>query len=297
MSRLPLRLVLLAVVAAAVAAGTIGFASQARSGEGVPLSKLPQVTHIHGMAVGAADPSQLLLATHHGFFVVTPDGVATRVSETRDDFMGFTPHPTEPSVFYASGHPERGGNLGFVASRDGGRTWRQLSKGVGGPVDFHQMDVSKADPQVIYGAYRGIQVSRDGGRTWRSVGGQPDGLIDLAASARDTETLYAATQSGLFVSGDGGRVWQPAYPLRRPASLVEVTADGRIYAFVVGSGLIRASEPRLDWETLADSFGEHIPIHLAADPVDEDRLYVATHHGAVLASEDGGRSWAAFAPR
>ncbi len=79
--------------------------------------------------------------------------------------MGFTPHPADESVLYASGHPAGGGNLGFIVSRDGGRGWSSLSPGVGGPVDFHQMDVSKADPSVIYGAHGGLQASRDGGRT------------------------------------------------------------------------------------------------------------------------------------
>src|SRR3546814_5804623 len=65
--------------------------------------------------------------------------------------MGFTPHPADPEVLYASGHPAGGGNLGFIVSRDGGQSWAKLSDGAGGPDDFHQMDISKADPQVIYG--------------------------------------------------------------------------------------------------------------------------------------------------
>ena len=91
--------------------------------------------------------------------------MATRISDNQNDYMGFTPHPSDSNVFYASGHPASGGNTGFAVSEDGGRTWRQLSKGVRGPVDFHRMDVSRADPGVIYGVYRGLQVSRDGGHT------------------------------------------------------------------------------------------------------------------------------------
>ena len=34
--------------------------------------------------------------------------------------------------FFASSHPERGGNPGVLSSSDGARTWRQVSAGVNG---------------------------------------------------------------------------------------------------------------------------------------------------------------------
>src|SRR5918996_5005201 len=83
--------------------------------------ELAQVTHFHGLAVDATDSSRLYLATHDGLFVVEPDGTAHPVSEMRDDLTGFTPHPKKPSIFYASGHPAGGGNLGVITSTDGGK--------------------------------------------------------------------------------------------------------------------------------------------------------------------------------
>lgn len=275
--------------AAAIVAGL--FVARSSSDSTTTVAALLQRTHIHGIAVDRNDPSRLLLATHHGFHVVAPDGTVTQVSETGDDFMGFTPHPTDPSIFYASGHPAGGGNLGFIESRDGGKTWRQLSKGAQGPVDFHQMDVSKADPKVIYGAYGGLQVSRDGGKTWSVVGPEPDRLIDLAASAKDPETVYAATESGLQISMDGGKSWQPTKLTGQPVSLVEVAADGRVFAFVVGAGLMQSAEGSPKWETVSNDFGDRILLHLAADPTNAHRLYAVTHESDILASADGGRNW------
>ncbi|ATU92254.1 hypothetical protein B5P45_00185 [Phyllobacterium zundukense] len=69
-------------------------------------------THIHGLAVDRNDPSQLLVATHHGLFRVTGDGNAKLISVVQD-FMGFTPDPSDPNSLFASGHPAGGGNLGF----------------------------------------------------------------------------------------------------------------------------------------------------------------------------------------
>jgi photosystem II stability/assembly factor-like uncharacterized protein len=211
--------------------------------------------------------------------------------------MGFTPHPTDPSILYASGHPAGGGNLGFIASGDGGRCWSQLAEGVGGPVDFHQMDVSPADPKTIYGAYGGnLQISRDGGQEWQVVGPAPEGLIDLAASSRDPNTLYAATQGGLLKSQDGGMNWEDAHWLRQPATMVHVTPDGWVYAYLVGTGLIRTAEPKLTWHTVSGSFGDEYVLHFAVDPTTKGQLYAVimhaqTHRQAIVASRDGGKTW------
>ena len=260
------------------------------------IAKLSEKTHVHGIAVDPKDPSKLLLATHHGFHIASSDGAVEQVSDTSDDFMGFTPHPADSSVLFASGHPARGGNTGFIVSRDGGKTWEQLSEGVGGPVDFHAMDVSKADPNIIYGAYEQVQVSQDGGESWEIAGPRPTGLIDLAASAKDPNTIYAATEAGLLISMDAGRSWQPTKVTGQPVSVVHVAGDGRIFAFVVGIGLVQGEEGSAKWETLSDDFGNRFLLHLATDPSNADRLYAVTQESEVLASQDGGRTWQPFGP-
>ncbi len=284
----------LAGIAVVAAAGLpVG---QALSAGGTTVNSLAQKSHFHGIAVDPGDPSRLFLATHHGLFQVATDGKARRISKTRDDFMGFTPHPTDPSILYASGHPVGGGNLGFIVSRNGGRSWTQISKGVRGPVDFHQMDVSRADPKFIYGSHGGLQISNDAGQSWRLAGPTPKGMIDLAVSAKDVNTLYAATRSGLLKSADAGRSWQSAYIVRRPVTMVQVNSRGDVYAFVVGTGLIRTKEPGLNWRTIGGGLGNNYILHLAADPTDDRKLYAIafnpnTRNNTVLASRDGGRSW------
>lgn len=263
----------------------------------VPVAELPQHTHIHGIAVDRNDPTRLFIATHHGFFVATADGMATRLSPVQD-FMGFTPHPNDPAMLYASGHPATGGNLGFLASSDGGATWAQLSLGLGGPVDFHQMDVSPIDPNTIYGAYGGIQVSRDGGLTWTMAGPEPEGLVALAASATSPGRLYAATRIGLWASNDDGKSWQEGPFGLDIVSMLKVEPGGTIFAFVVGQGLMQASEIDLaKWTVLDNGFGERALLHFAVDPSNPNRMYGVTQDSEVVASTDGGRSWQAFGPQ
>ena len=261
--------------------------------------ELAQLTHFHGLAVVPAETSRLYLATHNGLFIVEPNGTAHPLSEMRDDLMGFAPHPTDPSILYASGHPAGGGNLGVVVSTDGGKSWTRLAEGVEGPVDFHQLDVSPADPRTIYGAYVGqLQLSRDGGQTWKVVGPAPKGLIDLAASSEAPSRLYAATQGGLLKSEDAGKTWENAYWSREPATMVHVTPDGAVYAFVVGTGLIETAEPKLSWQTVSKhGVGGDYVRHFAVDLTSHNKVYAITFNPenkaqAVLASTDAGESWA-----
>jgi photosystem II stability/assembly factor-like uncharacterized protein len=278
-------------IAAVLAFATL--ALPAAAADSIPLAELDKQTHYHGLAADPADPSRLYLATHHGFYRVGPDGTATRLSQVQD-FMGFTPHPTDPSVFYASGHPSNGGNLGFLMSLDGGANWTQVSPGANGPVDFHQMDVSPADPQVIYGVYGDLQVSRDGGKNWAIVGQPPEGLIALAASATSAKRIYGATQMGLMVSDDSGATWRALAFGGQPVSMVATGPNGALYAYVVGSGLMSATEAKPEtWSSLSSD--PRIQLHLAIDDKDPNRLFAIAYEGGIIRSDDGGRTWRNFA--
>ncbi len=286
----PMRLLFCAIAAAALAMAAAPFVP-ARA-QSVAVSALPSQTHIHGLAVDRQDPNYLLIATHHGLFRAGPDGKAERISVVQD-FMGFNPHPSDPDTLYASGHPAEGGNLGFIASTDRGKTWEQISPGMDGPVDFHQMTVSPADPQTIYGAYGALQVSHDAGKTWIVAGPLPDRLIDLAASAEHVGTLYAATEGGLVVSRDAGATWESVLD-GAPVSMIEVAPGGTVYAFVLGRGLVSSAEDPLDFETVRSDWGDQYLLHLAVDPSNPARLFGAPQEGAILASIDGGKTWSSF---
>jgi len=277
---------------AALTTAIFAVVPQAKATDSFSVSELAHHTHIHGLAVDRKDPAYLLIATHHGLFRAGPDGKAVRISVVQD-FMGFNAHPSDPNTLFASGHPAQGGNLGFITSADQGKTWTHISPGVNGPVDFHQMTVSAADPCTIYGAYRGIQISRDGGKTWKLVGPEPEKLIALGASAKSADTVYAAAEAGLLVSKDAGKTWN-ALLKGTPATFVEVTPDSIIYTFLVGRGLLRSPEEPLKFTDLGNDFGAGFLLHFAIDPRDPNRLFAATSRGRVLMSNDQGRTWNSF---
>lgn len=274
-----------------VAAAILAFGAVAFWLLRTPDAVISGISHIHGIAVDRTDPSRLYLATHDGVYLTSRDGTAEQLSADRNDYLGFTAHPAETGIFYASGHPPSGGNTGVIVSRNGARDWQELASGANGRVDFHAIAVSLAEPNVVYGLYRDIQVSRDGGRTWEVIGSAPPDTVDIAASAVSAHTLYAATSNGLMVSRSGGRGWNSAGPTGQPVTLVEIAPDGSIYAFVVGRGLLKGSPGTFVWEPIMQDFGDHIFLHLSIDPRAPNRMFAVTRESKLLASTDGGKTW------
>jgi photosystem II stability/assembly factor-like uncharacterized protein len=64
-----------------------------------------------------------------------------------------------------------------------------------------------------------------------------------------------------------------------------------VYAFQVGVGLLRTTEPSVAWQTVGSDFGESVLLHFAADLTDPERLYAVTDKNVILSSRDGGKTW------
>ena len=214
------------------------FAGESSAGQTIPLQVLLGGTHVHGLAIDRADPDRLLIATHHGVFVTQiAAGVATQVSVRADDFMGFSPHPTQTGTYFASGHSADGGNLGVVRSTDGGAGWEMLDPGVGAPSTSTSWTSARATQACSMGSMARF---RSAGTAGKPAGrcGAPPGLIDLAVSGTDAHRLYAATEAGLLRSTDAGVSWQGTPLLAEPVSSIATTAIGEVLAFAIGRGLL-----------------------------------------------------------
>lgn len=270
---------------------TIMVPGNVTAAESVMLNDIP---HIHGFSAVSSEKDQLLLATHKGLFLASSKGGATRISDISDDLMGFASHPNDASIFYASGHPSTGGNLGVLKSTDGGKTWRKISDGASGPVDFHTMTISPVDPNVMFGAGKNLQVSNDGGISWTIAAETPGEVFDLAASAYDPNILYAATRKGLYRSDDTGKSWQPAYMILKPATMVDVTPEGKIRAFLFGVGLVVTEEADLKWRKQSNSFQDRFFWRIEQNPKNPNQLYALVDTGALLISKDNGKAWTSF---
>ncbi len=248
------------------------------------------LVHVHGLGVNPADDS-LLIATHTGLFRLSEgEKAATRITESRQDTMGFT--VVGPNRFLGSGHPDlqemRERNLpphlGLIESTDAGETWVPVS--LAGEADLHVLDAAGTRVYGFDATNARLLVSRDGGSSWNEHAlprGEP--LIDFAVDPDDGRHIVATTEIGLFESRTEGRAWSFR---SRALGLLEWPTSERLY-LVSRAGAVRASaDAGATWRAIGTLRTE--PAAVLATGAGE--LYVALHDGTVKVSTDGGASWA-----
>lgn len=254
------------------------------------------ISHGHGLAVDVKDSNKLYIATHYGLLALMNENDLYRIGKSKDDFMGFSPHPTDPNIFFTSGHPSSGGNLGFQKSEDGGVTWKKVSNGVNGPVDFHAMTVSPINPNLIYGWYQGnLQRSEDRGKTWEIINRDLQARY-LAADSQDENTAYAATPRGVMVSKDTGITWASLSPeLEEGAASIIVVHPKDAKIFLVFSealgGFGKSADGGKTWKKVNELFGGEAVYHLAFDKNQSEIVYALTDKNSLYKSVDNGTMW------
>ncbi len=260
------------------------------------LTPVSQFDHAHGITLDSKDASKLYIATHEGLYVLQNDKDLFRIGGSEDDLMGFTAHPTDTNVFFSSGHPARGGNIGFQKSVDGGMTWKQISQGLGGPVDFHAMTVSFANPDVVYGFFGGkLQRSTDGGKNWEYAKGAVS-PISLSSDPIHENVVYASTQSGVRMSKDRGDSWESVSPQLEggAVSTFALQPTDVTYALAFSEqlgGLGKSMDGGTTWQGIRERFGESAVLYLAFSTVDPEVVYVLTNSNSIYKSTDRGESW------
>ncbi len=256
---------------------------------------LHDIGWVSALSFDPDDVGHFLAATHFGVLRVSPDGVAQHLAPDVGMLTELVRNRTRPSHLLASGYRSEEEKLGVVGSRDGGMTWQLLGNGADGPVAFNAMALSPQAPTIAYGIDQNLQVSRDGGRSWSIVGQAPDRVFDMAVSSRSPEVLYIAAMAGLLRSEDGGRTWEAAHPGNQPATMVHVDDRGFVHAFLYGSGFLVAPDAEaLEWQSLAEGFGERVVLHMAVDGADSRTMLAVADTGAVMISREGGRHWRSF---
>ena len=266
-----------------VACGGDGSGSAAGEGAGAAAQETPALEHIHGLGVNPAD-GRLFIATHNGLFMAAEDETTpTQVGTSSQDIMGFS--VVGPNRFVGSGHPgldqDLPPNLGLIESRDGGRTWKNIS--LLGEADFHVLESSGSRIYGFDGTQGRVMVSGNGGRDWQQRT-PPAAIFDLAVDPDRPSRIVAATEKGLFVSKDEGRRWRPvngdlagllAWPQR--SALYLIGGDGQV---------LRSRDAGGSWQSEGTIGGQ--PVAFVAH---ENELYAALADGTVKRSTDGGASW------
>ena len=265
---------------------------------GNPVASL-KAGHVHGLTVDRGDSNRVYLATHDGLFAVQNGTDLQRVGGSRDDFMGFSPHPTDPSILFSSGHPKGGGNIGFQRSNNGGESWNKISNGnPAGPADFHAMMVHPANPNHVYGWYKlRVHRSLDGGKTWTILSKQPPEVLSFAGDPRNENVVYLGTIGDLLMSADKGESWTSMTSAVTNDVVFDVEVDastGDLFLATRDNGIERLSrgpEGGILIEATSKLPDGDVPQYIALDPKNAATMYAFGKSHTLYKSADGGKTW------
>ena len=216
---------------------------------------------------------------------------------------------------------------GVWKSTDGGRSWAHIGLAESGQIA--NIRVHPGDPDIAYvgvqgqiwgpNEERGVYRTTDGGKNWQHVLkiGPRTGASDLRMDPTNPRILYAGmwnhgrtpwfihsggTDGGIYKSTDGGDTWKKlegGLPEMVGKVAVSVSASNpqRVYALLEAEpgmgGLWRSENGGTSWTLINGHRVLHTRawyyIHLEADPVDENTVYVL--NVPFLKSIDGGESW------
>jgi mono/diheme cytochrome c family protein len=103
-------------------------------------------------------------------------------------------------------------------------------------------------------------------------------------------SYFAATQAGLFASADG-RSWTRAFDSTMPVTMVSETGSGELYAFVLGTGLVRYNDRGRKWQTINNRLGSQVLVNLSADASSPRNLIALNQFKKIIVSKNGGEDW------
>ena len=251
------------------------------------------VSAVGAIACSVSDPNVLYVGTgetairgnvSHGDGVYkSTDGGKTWINVGLSDTRHIAKiriHPSNPDIVYAAalGHAwGQNKERGVYRSIDGGKTWKQIlfKSARAGAID---LSMDPTNPRILYatiwqaqrqphrldsgGPDCGIYKSTDGGDTWTEITRNPGlpkgtlGKMGIAVSPANPERVYAiieAEDGALFRSDDAGATW------KRLSEQAELR--GRPWYYM----------------------------HIFADPVDQDTVYVLDY--GMQRSIDGGKTF------
>ncbi len=260
------------------------------------LSPLESISHIHGLAVDVADPNRLYIATHAGLAVLQDGNDLYRIGESQNDLMGFVAHPRKAKTFFASGHPPKGGSLGFQKSEDGGMSWDRVSAGATGVADFHALSISPVNPDLAYGLDAGrLQRSMDGGKKWEVLKANLPQIISLTACSQNEAMVYAATTEGLYMSTDKGSTWESISEDMKGTAVIAVAVSPndslKMFSSSQKFGLAKSEDGGKTWQKLDGVSNDEIVMNLTIDPNNVETVYTATRENNIFKSMNAGSTW------
>lgn len=208
--------------------------------------------------------------------------------------FAFAEAPSNPHILFA-------GTLeGVFRSNDSGATWTQISPE--GSREIHEVEslaIDPKNPDIVYaGTWHLPWKTDDGGKSWHNI---KNGLIvdsdvfSIIIDPNHTGTVYLSACSGIYKSENGGLLFHKIHGIpneaRRTRVLRQDPNQGDVVYAGTTEGLYKTLNAGRTFRRMTDS--NVIVNDVFVDPRDSKHVLLATDRGGVLASQDGGETFAA----
>lgn len=293
-SRLAAALLAITSLAVTGCGGDSGQASKPTLKTSSKLVDKTQTPYVNALEL--ASDGSFLLTTNRGFWRIAKDG--SKVTPVRGATVT-APSGKSPvgkflelvdlgdGRFGGSGHPDDEEALppflGYMESRDEGRTWRVISRL--GTADLH---IIRRVGERIYAwdaVLGAVLISENGGRRFVERFTPQELILDLVIDPKDPDYLLISADSLIYKSENAGRSWRPAAQGERArmtwlpsGELLRATRDGT---------WSQSTDRGLSWKEVGELPGE--PYKIRA--VDPRTFHVALADGSIASSTDGGATW------
>ncbi|HKW77265.1 MAG TPA: hypothetical protein VJN64_17160 [Terriglobales bacterium] len=188
---------------------------------------------------------------------------------------------------------------GIFRSRDGGDTWERISPAHHAEIrQIESVAIDPADSNIIYaGTWHLPWKTNDGGKTWHNI---KKGVIDdsdvfsIVIDQKTPANIYISACSGIYKSESSGELFRKIqgipYSARRTRMLKVDPADHNVIYAGTTEGLWKSTDAGATWKRTTTA---NIVINdVLIDPRQPARVLLATDRGGVLASNDGGLTFA-----
>jgi photosystem II stability/assembly factor-like uncharacterized protein len=201
--------------------------------------------------------------------------------------------PSDPKIYVA------GTLQGVFRSADGGSHWDQISPK--GSVEIHEIEslaIDPTNPEIIYaGTWHLPWKTKDGGKTWTNM---KQGIIEdsdvfsIIVDPKQPSVVYLSACSGIYKSDDAGAKFSkaPGIPSSARRTRVLMQDPNHLDTVYAGTteGLYRTDDAGKVW---TETTGSDLVVNdVYVDPADSRHVLLATDRDGVLASDDGGVSFA-----
>jgi photosystem II stability/assembly factor-like uncharacterized protein len=280
---------------------------------------------INALVIDQKNPKKLIIGTEREGVQISNDGGATFTSANN----GFQHHHVS-DVAVDREHPERAlvvltfDNDAFMATKDGGNSWKTLGPGLKRTEVRHVYAASNswwaslskggwskydettnkwvragmylADPLTTTVAAKttttkGKKTASDKATTVTKQQAPVQAAFLVNDMSFSNDAWYAATTGGVLVSKDKGATWKSASkdPLtRKPAQSVEVSSNGTAVWAIVEKNLLFSADKSNSWEAQELSFAAAGNLRL--HQVDDATIFITTNMG-LYGSKDAGKTW------